>query len=72
MKFEDFVEEMEEYQICFYNDAGIYSGQRYETKSGESTVLLFEIKKAGVYYFTINQISKKFFPKEKGNFILNF
>lgn len=70
LNFNDFSNLMEDYQICFYDDKSIYSGQRYESRSKKPLIFLFEVRKPGEYCFSLIQISKRFFKSEKSNYFL--
>lgn len=68
MPFKDFLKYFHDYQICFYHDDYIYSAQRYQTSSTKPTVIEFEIKRGGDYYFSINQVNRRFFRKKDRKF----
>lgn len=69
MPFESFMKYFHDYQVCFYHDDFIYSSQRYNSEDSEPTFINFKIEKAGKYYFSINQINKRFFRKRDSNFL---
>lgn len=68
MPFKNFLKYFHDYQICFYEDDYKYSAQRYQTSSRQPTVIEFEISQEGDYYFSINQVNKRFFRKRDSKF----
>lgn len=68
MPFQSFLKYFHDYQICYYHDDFTYSSQRYNSDVHEPTLVNFTIKKPGKYYFSINQINKRFFRKKDSNF----
>lgn len=64
MPFDKFLKYFHDYQICFYEDNYIYSAQRYQTSSKNPTVIEFDILQEGDYYFSINQVNRRFFRKK--------
>lgn len=73
MPYKDFLKYFHDYQICFYEDEYKYSAKRYNSSSQRPTIIEFQVKKKGDYYFCINQINRRFFKRSdsKFNFIPN-
>lgn len=65
MTYNDFVEYYSDCQICYYHDGYKYSAIQIESGFNESIGLSFQIKTEGVYYFSLNQKNRRFFPKSK-------
>ncbi|HAO22905.1 MAG TPA: hypothetical protein DCQ37_22125, partial [Desulfobacteraceae bacterium] len=60
----DFLEYFYDYQICYFNEAYNYSAQKFKSLTEEPTVIEFELKSPGEYYFSINQTNKRMFRPE--------
>lgn len=64
MPFEEFDKIFSDFQVCFYHDDYKYSCIRMEeTVKHHHYYFKIDIKEEGVYYFTLNQINKRFYPK---------
>ena len=68
MPFKMFMKYFHDYQICYFHDDYLYSGQRFRSKPSTPTYIKFQVKTAGVYYFSVNQINKRFFRKKDSKF----
>lgn len=66
MPFASFMKYFHDYQVCYYQDEFTYSSQRYNGEMDSPTFIHFKITKPGKYYFSINQINKRFFRKRDG------
>lgn len=64
MPYDQFCKWFDSFQICFYKDDYKFSSFRFETQKNERLFFEFDITKKteGMYYFCLNQISKKMFP----------
>jgi hypothetical protein len=52
--------------VCYFHDNYKYSSLKLENiQKNENVILEFEIKTPGKYYFSLNQINKRFFCKSK-------
>jgi calpain-15 len=65
------------FQICYYHDNYKYSSLKVQTVPDQNIVILsVRISKKGLFYFSLNQINKRFYPFDKSyeysemNFIL--
>ena len=65
MPFSDFCQYYTDFQICYYHDSYKYSGFRYQTEKMSHNFFEFDVEVAGDYYFSLNQINKRFFPKSR-------
>jgi hypothetical protein len=63
MPFKQFMKYFHDYQICYFHDNYLYSSQRYSSTKNKPTYLEFKVTKPGEYYFSINQINKRFFRR---------
>ena len=64
MLYDDFTKYFSDFQVCHYHDSYKNSVYRYETRRNELQYFSFDIQTPGQYYFTVNQINKRFFPKK--------
>lgn len=64
MPWEKFLHYFNDFQICYYYDHYEYSAQRYNTSPTRPTFLEFEVTTPGKYYFSVNQINRRFFRPE--------
>ena len=62
IRFSDFEKYFKDFQVCYYHDDYKLCSFPYETSRNEDINFRFEIKEPGVYYFSLNQINKRFFP----------
>ena len=64
MEYKDFVKFYSDFQVCYFHDGYKYSALKLENiNKSEDVFLQFEISKPGKYYFSLNQINKRFFKK---------
>jgi calpain-15 len=59
--FDRFGDYFSSYQVCYYEDDFFYSAQKFESNPVDPTILRFELKKAGTYYFSLHQMNKRLF-----------
>lgn len=71
MPFKEFMKYFHDYQVCYYHDDYLYSSQRYSSTTNKPTYLEFKVTKSGEYYFSVNQINKRFFRKADRKYQLN-
>ena len=66
MDYVDFCKYYSDFQICYYHDNYKYSALKVEkVQKTEDVFMEFEIRKSGEYYFSLNQINKRFFKKSQ-------
>jgi len=65
MPFEEFNKLFSDFQVCYYKDDYKYSSTRLNTQEGQHVYFEFDVRKTGDYYFSINQINKRFFKKDR-------
>ena len=65
LPLEEFLKYFASYQLCHYNDDFMYSAQKYQSDYKNPSVLEFEIKENGIYYFSVVQVSKRHFNPDK-------
>ena len=66
MDYDDFCKFYSDFQVCYYHDNYKYSALMIENiKKNENVFLQFNIDKPGKYYFSLNQVNKRFFEKSK-------
>lgn len=66
MEYDDFCQYFSDFQICYFHDGYKYSALKLENvDKNENVFLQFEITKPGKYYFSLNQMNKRFFEKSK-------
>lgn len=65
MDFVDFIKYFTDYQICEYHPNNKTSSFRYETQKNQLLCFKFEVQTAGVYYFSVYQMKKRFFAENK-------
>ena len=66
MDYDDFVKYYSDFQVCYYHDKYKYSALKIDNiKKSENVFLTFEIRRRGKYYFSLNQMNKRFFDKAK-------
>jgi hypothetical protein len=72
MPYSRFLEFFHNYTICYFYDEFVYSAQAFESEPcakkeeedfADVTILKFEIKKKGKYFFSLSQVNKRLFPK---------
>lgn len=66
ISFNDFCQYYSDCQICYYHDDYKYSAMHLESDVNETIYLQFKLKLDGVYYLSVNQRSKRMFPKNNG------
>jgi hypothetical protein len=66
MRFEDFEKYYSDFQVCYYYDNYTLCSYPYDTKKNEVLEFQFTITKAAEWYFSLNQVNKRFYPKDKG------
>lgn len=66
IKWEDFLTYFSDVQICYYYDEYKYSAEKFESKRNETVFLKFTIEKEGLYYFSVNQRNRRFYPRNAG------
>ena len=66
MKWDDFLQYYSDVQICYYHDGYKYSAEKFESKRNETVFLKFTIEEEGLYYFSVNQRNRRFFPQNAG------
>lgn len=66
MTFTDFCQYYSDVQICYFHDNYKYSALRVESEVNEPIYLKFKLAIPGIYYLSINQKSKRKFPKTQG------
>lgn len=66
MTWEDFQTYYSDVQICYFHDGYKYSAIKSKSKRGEVVVLRFKLDTPGKYYFSVNQINRRFYPKQSG------
>ena len=66
MSFEDFCKYFSDVQICRVHDDYNYSHHKTHVDPNHAVYVRFTIEKAGHYYITINQKSKRFFQESDG------
>jgi calpain-15 len=72
MPFKDFLKYFQNYQVCYFTDNYKLSGKRYNSSYSKPTVIKFEIHIPGDYFFSFNQINKRFFKSNARNFQIYF
>ncbi len=65
MTYNDFVKYYSDCQICYYHDDYKYSAISVQSDFSSRTGLRFNITKKGLYYLSLNQTNRRFFPKKK-------
>lgn len=66
MGYDDFCQYYSDFQVCYFHDGYKYSALKVENvQKNENVFLQFEIPKPGKYYFSLNQMNKRFFEKPK-------
>lgn len=66
MGYNEFCKFFSDFQVCYYHDNYKYSALKLENiQKSENVNLQFEITKGGKYYFSLNQINKRFYKKTK-------
>lgn len=66
MPFSAYSQLFSDFQVCYYRDDYKYSCVRLNTEMHQHCYFSFEVTKPGEYYFTLNQINKRFFQKDRG------
>lgn len=61
MDFRDFIDAMNGFDVCYYEENYEHSTVRMVTDQQKCTVLNVKIKKAGTYYFSAHQINARAF-----------
>lgn len=65
MPFSAFNELFSDFQICYYKDDYKYACTRLNTEQNQHCYFSFNVTKPGDYFFSLNQINKRFFRKDK-------
>jgi len=66
MEYDDFCKFYSDFQICYFHDRHKYSALHITNAEKNKNIFLqFEIRKRGKYYFSLNQMNKRFFEKSK-------
>ena len=66
MDYNDFCKYYSDFQVCYFHDGYKYSALKIENvRKNENVFLQFEISKTGKYYFSLNQMNKRFFKKSE-------
>ena len=63
MSLKDYLRQFYDYQICYFHDDYIYSGQKFTSSPTKPALIGFQIDKDGEYFFQINQVSARTFRK---------
>ena len=62
--YNDFCKFYSDFQVCYFQDGYKYSALKVENvEKTENVFLQFQITKPGEYYFSLNQVNKRFFNK---------
>ena len=54
------------FELCYYRDDYKHSCARLNTKEDQHCYFEFKISNPGEYYFSLNQVNRRFFKREKG------
>jgi hypothetical protein len=66
MDYNDFCKYYSDFQVCYFHDKYKYSALMLENiQKTENVFLQFRITRRGKYYFSLNQVNKRFFNKSK-------
>lgn len=65
MDFDNFCKYYSDVQVCYYHDNHKYSAIKITSQPNDRIYLAFTVTSPGLYYFSINQKNRRFFPKDK-------
>lgn len=65
MDFDNFCKYYSDVQVCYYHNNHKYSAIKITSETNDRVCLKFTIQSPGMYYFSINQKNRRFFPKDK-------
>merc|ERR1712139_138657 len=66
MPYKSWLQYFSDFVVCYYHDSYQYSSLPISTTTRGYCYFAFDIQKPGEYYFSLNQINKRFFPKSEG------